>query len=250
VPDDIAAAPGLTAKLDAYVAQGGSVILSSPEVAAAWPAAGVKVKGPAKFQGSYLLLDGKFFPALDTVPYYLYQQGVQVEAAAGTEVLARYGAPYFDRSATQFSSHKQTPFAGATSDPLITQKGRVVFLANPFFRSYSQDAYGIQRDVVGVLLDRLLPQPSLRVEGLPTTAQATLLRQGERRIVHLLYYPLTRRAPDIDIIEEPGIAENVTLELPGAVRRAYLAPSRQAMEVQGNRVRVPRFQGHAAVVVE
>jgi len=55
--------------------------------------------------------------------------------------------------------------------------------------------YGIQKQVVALLMGNLLPQPAVLTKNVPSTAQVTLLRQGDRRVAHVLYYPLTRRAP-------------------------------------------------------
>ncbi|HBY62476.1 MAG TPA: hypothetical protein DEH78_21855, partial [Solibacterales bacterium] len=101
-----------------------------------------------------------------------------------------------------------------------------------------------------------LSEPSLRTSRLPSNAQATLLRQGARRIVHLLYYPLTRRAPNIDMIEEAGLLERV-----GVAVRMEKAPSKVTLVPQGKplefrfeggyaRVEVPRVEGHQAVCFE
>jgi hypothetical protein len=131
----------------------------------------------------------------------------------------------------------------------------VIYIANPFFRSYSQDAFGIQKLVVGALLRRLLPQPLIVAENLPSTAQVTVLRQGNRQIVHVLHYPLTRRAPDIDIIEEPGLLADLQLSVrvarPTEVR---LAPSNETNPfTYANgyaKFRLSRVLGHQAIAIE
>jgi len=93
------------------------------------------------------------------------------------------------------------------------------------------------------------------VPNLPSTAQITALRQphssGERTIVHILHYPLTRRAPDLDIIEEPGLLENVEvrLRLPARPARVALVPKTgRSLRLQGrlrrcHRPRRPRPPG-------
>ena len=67
---------------------------------------------------------------------------------------------------------------------------------------------------------------------------------------------MTRRAPDIDIIEEPGLMENIELRVRRAVptRKVYLAPSQQdipfRMEANYAVCTIPRVYGHQAVVFE
>jgi len=264
VPDEIRPSPRLIARLEEFVSRGGAVIVTGTSLVDngkfATRVLGVNYQGPAKFAAEYMVLKPGAFPVLDDTPYFLYQPGVSIKAEPGTEVLATYGHPYFDRSPDHFVSHKQTPMARVSDEPLITKKDRVVYIANPFFRSYARDGYGIQKQVVGELIRMLMPRPSVIAQNLPSTAQITMLEQRTqgnlRRIVHILYYPLTRRAPDIDIIEEPGLLENVQLSvsLPQHPLGVVLIPSEKPLEFKHNEFYttfvVPRVYGHQAIAFE
>jgi hypothetical protein len=264
LPDEIQPSPGLIAKLDRFAAAGGAVIASQESLLDkakgdfAWPALGVRYKGPARFQGQYLTASPAPVAELGPQAWYLYQPGLEIEALAGTEVLGRFVEPYFDRSPERFSSHKQTPPSLALGSPALTLRGRVVYIANPFFRSYAQDAVGLCRDLVGTLLSRLLPRPAVIAPKLPSTAQVTVLEQPahNRVIAHLLHYPMTRRAPDIDIIEDPGILldQVIKVRLDKAPQRVELAPQRRVLPFRyedGYAVVVlDRVIGHQAVSFE
>lgn len=266
LPDAIAPDPRILAKLRPFLAKGGALIASHKSLLDeganrfALDELGVAYEGQARYQQEYLALQPEAFPGIDVQPYFLYQRGLSVVAKPGTEVLATYAHPYFDRSPQAFSSHQQTPPGPATSEPVITLRGKVAYISNPFFTSYATDGFGVQKQVVAALLSRLLPQPMLRVEGMPSAGQVTLLEQdapgGKRLIAHLLYYPATRRAPNIDIIEEPGLAENVTLHLRTRAkpREAMLVPQRQPLPVQWQNgvasITVPRVHGHQALAIE
>ena len=74
--------------------------------------------------------------------------------------------------------------------------------------------------------------------------------------MHVLHYPLTPRAPDIDIIEEPGLLENVTIRV-----RLAEPPSRVAMVPQNRDIpshyqngyatcELARAVGHQALVFD
>ena len=118
----------------------------------------------------------------------------------------------------------------------------------------------MQKQVIGELIKMLMPRPSVIAPNLPSTAQVTMLEQRTqgnlRRIVHLLHYPLTRRAPDIDVIEEPGLLENVQLSvsLPQHPLGVVLIPSEKPLEFTHNEFYttfvVPRVYGHQAIVFE
>jgi hypothetical protein len=261
LPDEIRPSPRLIAALEAYLAKGGALLFSGRSLLAegrfALPGTGVRHLGPAKFMQEYMLLKTDKFPGIDEQPYFLYQAGESIAAEPGAEVLATYGHPYFDRAPDHFSSHKQTPIGSRTGEPLIVRKGRVVYIANPFFRSYGQDGYGIQKQVVAQLIRDLLPEPAIRVENVPSTAQVTLLRQPSGQLVaHLLHYPLTRRAPDIDIIEEAGWVNGARVQVrcerkPSAV---LLVPQRIKVlfDYQNGYASfdLPPLLGHQAVAIK
>ena len=264
VPDEIRPSPRLVTRLEEYVNRGGALLVTGSSLLDngrfATRLMGVTYEGPSKFAGEYMVLKPFTFGELAETSYFLYQTGLSIKAEPGTEVLATYGHPYFDRSPEHFMSHKQTPMDRISDEPLITKKDRVVYIANPFFRSYARDGYGIQKQVVGALIRMLMPRPSVIAPNLPSTAQVTMLEQRTqgnlRRIVHILYYPLTRRAPDIDIIEEPGLLENVQLSvsLPQHPLGVILIPSEQPLEFKHNEFyttfTVPRVYGHQAIAFE
>lgn len=112
------------------------------------------------------------------------------------------GHPYFNRFPGQYTSHHQTPLGRRLpEEPLITRRGNIVYIANPFFRPYAMGGHGIQKLIVGKRLRDLLPNPAV--------------------------------IPDIDIIEEPGLLENVSISY--AISRAALTCGPDSTE-PGNRV--------------
>jgi hypothetical protein len=264
LPDEIAPSKPLLDKLDAFVAAGGAVLASAASLLDPkmfwfyWKPLGIRYQGKAPFQGEYLLPKPGAFASLDDTPYFLYQPGHAIAADEGTEVLATYGHPYFDRAPDHFSSHKQTPMGQRTESPVITLQGKVAYIANPFFRSYALDGTGAYKLIVGDLIHRLLPQPAVVAPRLPSTAQVTALKQSAQRrvIVHLLHYPMTRRAPDIDIIEEPGILldQELRVRVEAAPKRVMLAPQNKPLPFRfenGYAVcRLEKVIGHQAVSVE
>ena len=105
------------------------------------------------------------------------------------------------------------------------------------------------------LIERLLPDPLLRVDA-PTSTETSVLRQGRRTIVHLLQYAPERRTPTLDLVEDivPLREVPVSLRLERAPARVYLAPSLQelpfAYDSGRARVVVPEIRGHEMVVFE
>ena len=265
LPDEIRPSRELFAKLDAFVAGGGRVIVSAESLLDPrlkwfqWSGLrGVRYQRPALYQGEYLIPGAGAFPSLAETAYFLYQPGHSIAVDEGWDVLATYGHPYFDRSDEHFSSHKQTPMGRPTAEPVIVRKGGVVYIVNPFFRSYALDGVGAWKLIVRDLLNALVPDPAVRAPHLPSTAQITVLEQPKERrhVVHVLYYPMSRRAPNIDIIEEPGtlLRQSIRLRMNAAPRAVQLVPTGKALPCRYENgyaiVTVPEIAGHQAICFE
>jgi hypothetical protein len=219
---------------------------------------GVEYLGPSPYQGNA----GDYFEVLqganediDSMVQFTYAPGSVVKANPESEVLARIWKPYFDRTYEHFSSHHQTPFDQPTNEAAATQNGKVIYISFPIFDSYAKNAYLAHKLLLRNLLRRLLPDPLLKV-GLPSTAEASVTAQGERRIVHLLHYPASRRAPDLDIVEEaiPLADVQIALRMDREPSRVYLAPQRKSLKVTFDgkyaQTIVPLVEGHQMVIFE
>ena len=265
LPDQIEPAPRLLAALKKYLAAGGALLATHRSLFDpgksdfALSELGIKYLGDSRYRDEF------FYPAAGAFPdlagdyaYFLYQRGVSIEALPGTQVLATYGHPYFDRSPEHYSSHIQTPVDRRTTEPFVVTRGRTAYIANPLFSSYASDGYGVYKQIVAALIRRLLPEPVLIAKNLPSTAQVTVMDQtAERRtVIHVLYYPLTRRTPNLDIIEEPGLLKDIHLQLrtPVPPRRVRPAPDGADLPVvYGNGYAsfvVPFVEGYQAITIE
>jgi hypothetical protein len=165
----------------------------------------------------------------------------------------------------------------------------VAYVNFPVFAAFANHGSPAYRLLVRKLLDRLLPDPLLRVEA-PTGTEATVTRQrrdgdgdrqrdaegrgeagrgeagrgeagrGEagrhRTIVHLLHYSPERRTKTMDLVEDVVPLHDVplSLRLGKAPAKVYVAPGRAPLfcEYAAGRARVvvPEVRGHAMVVFE
>ena len=137
----------------------------------------------------------------------------------------------------------------------MAQKGNIIYISFPIFSGYANNAYRVQKLLVRNCLRRLLPHPLVETD-LPSTSEVTVTQQHGKQIVHVLHYPAVRRAPDLDIVEEPFPLSNVNLSLrleqrPGKV---YLAPQRQSLKFDYRNgyasLVLPSVAGHQMVVFE
>ena len=98
--------------------------------------------------------------------------------------------------------------------------------------------------------------PQMVYADLPSGAEVSVMTQGKATVVHILYWPVERRATNMDIVEDTIPLCNVKLSVavPHKVRQAYLAPSKQPLDFTNAAGRVelivPKIEGHQMVVLE
>lgn len=261
LPDRVYLSKTLHAKLEAFLAAGGKILATGvsgqerPDggfVLPNWPA---RWLGDGEFTTHYLRPLPEAGADLETYDYAVYERGARVAASEGATVLAQSVEPYFERAPQHFCSHAQTPPTGTPDQPAGMENGAIVYFADPLFRAYRAHGHRVYKLLLRNALTRLLPEPLLR-HNLPSTAEITVRRQGERSIVHVLHYVAQRRAEQMDIVEEviPLHAVRVGLRMEKEPKRAYLAPGEEALAVQYEDgyawVEIPRVDGHAHVVFE
>jgi hypothetical protein len=193
---------------------------------------------------------------LPAVEHVMYMRGMEVGTTAGPEVLADVVPSYFDRTYEHFCSHRQTPSLGVASGPAIVQAGRAIYFSHPVFGQYQTKAPRWCRELFLHALDRLLPEPLVRVEA-PTGVLVTLNEQPHRGrwVLHLLYYVPERRCEAFDVIEDvvPLREVPVSVRVDRAVQDVRCVPEGEALpfDQEEGRVRftVPTVRGHQMVTL-
>ena len=272
LPDDIPVDAALAERLNAFVGQGGGLLLSGNSALRADGQfaieAGIRSEGPVAFTPSYIGSGNDLDPALTKSPFVVYGTAQQI-VAQGAQVLGQVVPPYFNRSYQHFSSHAHAP-DNTDAAPLgaaVTLYGRVGYIAYPIFGIYHNVGQPMYRHVVKALLSRLLPKPALSTD-LPSAGRATLTHQAERNrhILHLLYGPPQVRGKAVpngegtrvmEMIEDiPAIGPvSAAVRLSSRPARAYEAVSGQDLDVQDlgdgtYGVTLDRLRIHAAIVFE
>lgn len=261
LPDAIPVSSSLARRLRTYLKSGGALLATgtsgfSPEGSEVLlPELGVKAMGLSPFTVTYLRARKAIAADLPPSDHVVYDRSVRVVAGRGTRILAGIVEPYFERSWNHFCSHNQTPGDKLSRYAAATVRGRVAYISYPVFSSYAAHGNYPLRLLVRSTIDLLLPERLLSVEA-PTGTEATVMRQRNRTIVHLLHYSPERRAANLDIIEDivPLRDVRISLRMVNAPRSVSLAPEQTSLvfEYAGGRVSVvvPEVRGHAMVVVE
>jgi hypothetical protein len=278
LPDEIPVSEALADKLTRYLAEGGALLASfasgmdQARTRFTLDALGVCLTGEGPRDAEGRLVRGREYPGNAYVQYLIpreqlakglprtehvmYMRGMEVEATAKGEVLADTISSYFDRTYAHFCSHRQTPSSGQVAQPGVVQSGRSIYFSHPIFAQYQTKVPRWCRQLFLNALDRLLPEPLVRIEG-PTGTLATLNQQREegRWVLHLLFYVPERRCEGFDVVEDivPLYDVPVSVRVDRAVRDVQCVPAGQhlAFGVEAGRVRftVPVVRGHQMVAL-
>jgi len=219
------------------------------------PSLGVEPEGWSPYTATYVRFGEAIGQGVPPCDHVVYDKGVRVRGASGSDVLGTVVEPYFERTWEHFCSHLQTPPSRESDYAAAVRRGNVGYIPYPVFSSFHKHANVPLRLLVGKVLDLLLPEPLLRVKA-PTSTEATVTRQGDRSIVHLLQYCPERRGDGIDLVEDivPIFDVPVSLRRESAPQSVYTAPDRTPVEFRYENgyvtMRVPKVEGHAMVVVE
>jgi hypothetical protein len=260
LPDNVIVDAGLAEKLRKYVAGGGRLLVSDRSGLDAGAGnfliadlLGVHYAGAAPFAPDYMALGEEISAGIEEFAHVCQLQGSRVSADAGTQVLAHAREPYFNRTWEHFCSHQYTPQSERAADPLVTQKGGVIYIARPLFREYAESARRVHRQLIGNCLSRLLPRPRVGANNLPTTATVTVRRLQSDLIVHILHYVHQRRGNGLDIVEDVLPLHDVTISIraeqpPTEVR---FVPEGAAADWEWDegyvRISIPRVDGYRIV---
>jgi hypothetical protein len=268
LPDAIPLSPELVKQLRAYLKSGGKLLASGTSGLSAdgsqslLPELGIKPHGPSEFTTTYVRFGQEVATDVPPTDHVMYEPGMRItDGGNGAVAVAKVVEPYFNRSYKHFSSHFQTPPDKPSRYAAAVVTDRTAYVAYPIFSAFGKHGNAPYRLLVRNLLERLLPEPLLRV-GAPTSTEATVTRQrridgrGERTIVHLLQYTPERRTKELDLVEDVVPLFNVPLSLRSArpPKKVYLAPEGTPVpsEHLAGRVNllVPEIRGHAMVVFE
>ena len=262
LPDTVPCDEPLAERIEAYLARGGAVIASheaglDPENGDfALKSLGVKLTGPAPFSPDFIRPRQAFAGSLPATEMVMYLRGTQVEPAHGAEVLADVLVPYFNRDYRHFCSHKHTPSAGTVGYPGVVANGKAIYFAHPIFTQYHDNAPLWCKRLLLNAVQRLLPNPLVRLDA-PSTALATINSQEaeNRWVLHLLHYIPQRRGIQFDVIEDviPLLNVPVSVKVPRPIKDVTCVPEGKMLDFQVIDGRVdfvlPMLQGHQMIAL-
>jgi len=260
VTEDIRIDDGLKKSLKEYIAAGGAVIVCGPAAldengAPALEESGIAAHGQSPYSHTFLHAQPVVTKGLADYRYVMYDRGFRMTPLDGTETLVRVGEPYFERDYEHFSGHEYTPEGRISEYAAVVRSGRVITMAAPLLAAYGKHAAPNYRVLLGNCIDLLLPCPMIRAQG-PTKLETTVIRAGNRLIVHFMSFSVERRAEGLDIVEDaiPLVNVPVSVKVDARPKRVFLAPSEQdiAFTYDNGYVHtsVTELDGHTMLVVD
>lgn len=235
LPDWVEITPLLRRRLVRFQQSGGKLILSGRSAfldsgEPALPGLGLRSVGTVDAYPTYWRVDPSFDARLARSERVFYGAGQCIETDTGIDILARRASPYFRRTEVAFASHFQTP-ARAESDPYpaIVAGTNFVYFADPVFTDYRQSGNTAARDAVSAALQRLVGVAPFG-HGLPTTVLCTPRRRRTDLLLTLLHYIPTRKALDIDMIEERSSFAGEVLRIAGNPPHIHLPLLAQTLD--------------------
>ena len=249
----------LKSKLQAYLKQGGALIVSGPAALdengqPVLPETGIQTHGALPAH-TFLRPMEEAKRGLPEFDFVMYEPGFRMIPAAGARSLVQVVEPYFQRDYDHFSGHEYTPADRVSPYSAVVQKGKVITCAVPLLEAFGKHASVAYRQILGNCIDLLLPDPIIRDCG-PVHLETTVLRRAGTTIVHLISFLPSRQAENLDIVHDPF----PLVEMPISVR-LDAAPTRVALQPTGKtlpftysggyvQTQITVLDGHAMLVVE
>jgi len=275
LPDEIAIDPALKAKLDAYLAGGGKLLLTGKSGLNRDGSGfafdiGAEYCGESQFQPDFLAAGPELAPSFVDSPLVMYLRSQQVKPTSG-QVLAQVRNPYFNRTWRHFCSHQHAPVADLSEYAGAIRKGNILYLAHPVFSIYWAQGAVAYKEYIANAIRLLLGDAQILTTNMPSTARVSLMDQAleKRYVLHLLYANMIARGANailseegfvrpsarVEAIEEllPLMDIKVALKLPHPINRVTLEP--QGVEIPWGSedgtisLAIDRFVCHQMVVL-
>lgn len=259
-PDCVRFDKRLSEKVNAYLANGGKILLSGKS--------GLNENGDffrdfgLKFCGENPMNNTFMLPNYDMRPngraaYLMYRHGYIIEKTGETETQAFMQNAYFNRSFRHFCSHSITP-----NNPESLMTGAVIsenvgYIAWNVFDEYREHGAYHHKRLVCDMLDKLLGESKTLSTTLGSGGVVTLMKhKNKARYVNHLLYAVTKLRGAVEVIEDAPITvdTSVSLRISEKPRRVYLAPEKREIPfTYGNGIlgyTVDRFVLHGMVIID
>lgn len=182
-----------------------------------------------------------------------------VEPCEGTEVLAEYVAPYFNRQSRAVRHFQYLPPKDPCGKAVMTVSKQVAHIVFPLFSAYFDSARLQYRTMVKEALSRFLPEPMTVSPNALSFVKVFVTSQEDkgRRIMHIISNFPEKRTSRMEVVEDDIPVSGMILKLRAdgrKVKNLYTVPEKQEIAFTEENgyitFTVPDFAGHTMIVAE
>lgn len=260
LPDVIPITELLQEKLEAHQAKGGGIIstgssgLNPEKTAFAMDSWNMGYDGPDPWNASYFkMLDGDRQLIPDRL-CAIYNQAILISEKPGSQTIADYYQPYFNRKWDGFHGTFYTPPEKYAGRPAVVRSGNLFQICFQLFTGYSEYAMPEHKYMLKYCLEQLLLDPLIKYEHIPSTARVSVTAKDQLEMIHVkVTYPELRGK--YNVIEEHSVLHGGVVSIRGdSAKNVYIAPTKQPLDYDISdgyiRIPLPEVVGYTMVVVE
>ncbi len=190
---------------------------------------------------------------LPRMPLLLKDRGLIVDVKGDAETLASLMYPAVELKPYRhvYHQHAHPEFETGSAGIIYNSygRGRCIYMAAPIESSFRRDHYYWLRSIYHLALKKVIQDPLLEVDG-PLSLHISLMRKGDRLILHLLNY----YAEKTGVVEETIETRNVKVKI-GRVKPKRIMAHPQMKEIEWSErnghieFKVPPFNHHTMIVI-
>ena len=260
LPDAMLVTPPLKKKLEKHLSDNKGILstgeggLNPDKTGFALEQWKFKYDGLDTSNSSYFKMLAEDDGEIGNMRWAMYSHGILVNATEETETIAEYIKPYFNRHWDGFHGYFYTPPEKATGHAAVARSGNIFHICFKVFDAYYQSVMLSHKGIVKYCMQKLLPEPSLKCKGIPSTARVTLTEKEKTIQLHVkATFPEVRG--NMDIIEEHQIIPaGAIVSVKGKYKKAYIAPDKTPVDIEQNDnytdITLPQVNGYVMVVME
>ena len=159
--------------------------------------------------------------------YSEYETAMSMKAGDANTSLADEYRSYFDKSGWNGRHYiYYTPPKEATGNSVmaVNSQENVAHITFPIFLAYRKSSSSVYKDMIKVLLKRLVPENLIRTDDMPSTSRITLTGNGDYKLLHVkVTYPEIRGGMGI-VEEHTELIAGKTVAIKGEYREVCSLP--------------------------
>lgn len=263
LPDAIPTDEKLAARLNAYTAAGGKLLVTGkagmkPDGSGFAIDLGAEYSGTSAYRPTYMIPCASLKMVNGVTPYVMYSEAQTITPKDDALVFAMLAEPYFNRTPEHFSSHQHTPDKPLDRHPAAVYHGNTAYIGWNVFEDYATKGSLCLKELVLNAVEHLIgAEKTVSVAGLPDRGVLTLMKQEEenRLIAHLLFAHTCLRGERTEVIEDvvPLYALSLSVRSDKEPKSVRIVPEDEALpyvyEDGVIKITVPKVDLHAMIEI-